>query len=91
MLGRGSYVLYSVANVFAFDLTTGLRDDILTPRGPWIGDWPCALSTGGSELRPLQPKLGEVFAEPQRILIGGRRVGVTMRWRSAREHTRLGH
>jgi len=33
MLGLGSYVLHSIANVFTFDLTTGLRHDILTPRG----------------------------------------------------------
>jgi hypothetical protein len=34
---------------------------VLTPRGTSIGDWPRALSTGGSELRPAQPKLGEVL------------------------------
>jgi hypothetical protein len=32
MLGLGSY-LHSIANVFTFDLTTGLRCDILAPRG----------------------------------------------------------
>ena len=34
MLGRGSYLLHSIANLFTFDLTTRLRYDILTPRGP---------------------------------------------------------
>jgi hypothetical protein len=33
MLRLGSYVLHSIANVFTFDLTTGLRCDILAARG----------------------------------------------------------
>jgi hypothetical protein len=34
MLGLGSYVLHSIANMFIFDLTTHPRYDLLTPRGP---------------------------------------------------------
>ena len=45
MLGLGSYVLHSIANVFTFDLTTGLRYEFCCRAGPSIGDWPPALST----------------------------------------------
>jgi hypothetical protein len=47
MLGRRAYPLHSIANLFTFDLTIRLRDDILTPRGPvdrrlarCAGHWP---------------------------------------------------
>jgi hypothetical protein len=64
--------------------------DILTPRGPVDRRlarvrWPLADATFARRSR----NLGEVFAEPQRILIGGRRVSVSMRWRSGREHQGL--
>jgi hypothetical protein len=68
--------------VFTFDLTTRLRCEFCCRAGPSIGDWPPALDTGRCDLRPSKPKLGEVFAEPQRVLIGGRRGGVSMRRRS---------
>jgi len=76
------------ASVFTLDLTTGLRYDILTPRGSV--DRRLATCTVHRRMRaaPFAAKLGEAFAEPQRILIGGRGAGVSMRWRSAREHTR---
>src|ERR1700730_1186288 len=63
ILGRGSYVLHSIANVFTLDLTTGLRYDILTPRGSvdrqlatctvhWrIRASPCAAEIGGGVCR----------------------------------------
>jgi hypothetical protein len=61
---------------------------ILTPRGPvdrrlarCAGQWPMRPWPFAAEI------WGEVFAEPQRVRIGGRRVGVSMRWRWA-ESTR---
>jgi hypothetical protein len=78
------------AALFTFDLTTRLRYDILTPRGPV--DRRLARCAGQWPMRPWpsQPKFGaRLFAEQQRVLIGGRRVGVSMRWRSGREHKGL--
>jgi MMPL family len=78
------------AALFTFDLTTRLRYDILTPRGPV--DLRLASCAGHWPMRPWPVAAeiwGEVFTEPQRVRIGGRRVGVSMRWRSGREHKGL--
>lgn len=78
------------ATWFTFALTTRLRYDILAParaRRSATGQvrWPLADATLALRSR----NWGEVFAEPQRVLIGGRRVGVSMRWRLGREHKGL--
>jgi hypothetical protein len=90
MLGLGSYVLHSIANVFTFDLTTGLRYDILTPRGSVDRRLATCAVHRRMRASPLAAEIREAFAEPLRILMGGRRVGVSMRWRSAREDRRGG-
>ena len=78
------------AALFTFDLTTRLRYVILTParaRRSATGQvrWPLADAT----LALAAEIWGEVFAEPQRVRIAGRRVGVSMRWRSGRKHKGL--
>ena len=88
-LAHGASRWARVVNAFTFDLTTRLRYEFCCRAGPSIGDWPGGLATGRCDLRPSQPKLGEVFAEPQRILIGSRSVGVSMRRRSRREQKGL--
>ena len=57
MLGRRAYPLHSIANLFTFDLTIRLRDDILTPRGPvdrrlarCAGQWPMRPSPAAAEI-----------------------------------------
>src|ERR1700722_11987763 len=60
------------AALFTFDLTTRLRYDILTPRGPSIGDWRGALPTGRCDLGPRSRNLGG----------GVRRAAARSDWRS---------
>ena len=38
MLDLGTYPLHAIADMFTFDMTTHLRDDILAPRGPITRD-----------------------------------------------------
>lgn len=40
MLDLGSYPLHAIADMFAFDMATHLRYDILAPRGPLVRDLP---------------------------------------------------
>ena len=82
--------MLSIANVFTFDLRTRLRHDILTPRGSVDRRLATCAVHWRMRALPFAAKLGEVFAAPQRILIGGRRAGVSMRRRSAREQKGLG-
>jgi hypothetical protein len=89
MLGLGCCVLHSIANVFIFapDNWPALgHSGAARVRRSATGHVRCPPADASCALGSR--KLGQVFAEPQRILIGGRRVVVSMRWRSAREHKR---
>jgi hypothetical protein len=60
MLGLGSYV-HSIANVFTFDLTTGLRCDILAPRGSVDRQLATCAVRWRMPARPSQPKFAGVL------------------------------
>ena len=79
MLDLGSYPLHSIVDMFTFDLTTHLRYDILTPRGPVDRDLP---PLGEAQLVPavswllggipkMQPDLPQHIAAPLALNLTG--------------------